>query len=307
MWSSNRLAGDRTRKPEGRGTHGRHGPTAPVLLALALLLGARTSATAQEAGSAERPATDVHLPALFSDRMVMQRDRPIRVWGRADPGVDVRITLDVHAATAKAGADGRWRAELPFLFVQLAGFQTKQRDPVEASPGGELREAQAMALRLPHTGMAVAADLGDADDIHPRNKQEVGRRLALAALHDVYGRDLVYAGPTYRAMERHGDTIRIFFDHVGGGLEARGGPLGGFAIAGADSPFVWADVRIDGATVVVSSPDVRDPGAVRYGWADHPAGNLYNREGLPAAPFRTDVGPGEAAGPHQADDHHEPR
>ena len=193
-----------------------------------------------------------------------------------------------------------WRAawgrdDLPFLFVQLAGFQARQQRPVEASPWAELREAQAMALRLPHTGMAVAADLGDADDIHPRNKQEVGRRLALVALQNVHGRALVHTGPAYRAMERRGDTLRVLFDHAQGGLVARGGSLRGFAVAGADRVFAWADVRIEGEAVFVFSPDVPDPVAVRYGWADNPAGNLYNREGLPAAPFRTDVEPGRAA------------
>ncbi len=181
-----------------------------------------------------------------------------------------------------------WGAgEFPFLFVQLANFRQPRDQPGE-SDWAELREAQSMALKVPNTAMAVAIDIGEADDIHPKNKQDVGRRLALGALDLAYGQNVVHSGPIYRSMEREGDRIRIQFDHVGGGLAAKGGEPTGFAIAGRDRRFVWAKARIDGDSVVVSRPSVPDPLAVRYGWADNPQCNLYNREGLPASPFRTD-------------------
>ena len=136
--------------------------------------------------------------------------------------------------------------------------------------------------------MAVAIDIGDADDIHPKNKQEVGRRLALNALAQTYEKEVVYSGPIYRAMSVEGDKIRLQFDHVADGLVSKGGVLTGFAIAGADSQFVWAQAQIDGESVIVSSPKIKNPLAVRYAWADNPLCNLYNSAGLPALPFRTD-------------------
>jgi sialate O-acetylesterase len=177
----------------------------------------------------------------------------------------------------------RWgQGDFPFLLVQLAAFE----------PGGDawpfLREAQAETLEAPNTGMAVAIDIGDQKDIHPRNKQDVGARLALAARHVAYGEDLVYSGPVYREMKAADGVVRMSFDHVGGGLKASGETLKGFQIAGADGKFVPADAKIDGAQVVVSSKEVADPVAVRYNWAAFPDGNLQNAEGLPAVPFRTD-------------------
>jgi len=151
-----------------------------------------------------------------------------------------------------------------------------------------------MALALPNTGMAVAIDLGEADNIHPPNKQEVGRRLALAARAIAYGQPVVYSGPLYQSMAVEGHSIRLWFRHLGGGLVAQGGgPLRGFAIAGADRKFVWAEARIEGETVVVHSDQVPQPVAVRYAWANNPEGcNLFNQAGLPASPFRTDDWPG---------------
>ena len=187
----------------------------------------------------------------------------------------------------------RWGlGDFPFLFVQLANFMAPQQNPVEAQTWPELREAQHQTLSLPNTGEAVIIDIGEADDIHPRNKKDVGHRLALAALKVAYGQDVGHSGPSYRGMTREGNTIRLHFDHVGGGLVARGGMLQGFAVAGADRRFVWADATIDGETIVVSSPSVAEPEAVRYAWADNPLISLYNAEGLPATPFRTDDWPG---------------
>jgi sialate O-acetylesterase len=164
------------------------------------------------------------------------------------------------------------------------------KDQPGDSAWAELREAQTMTLRTPNTGMAVTIDIGDALDIHPKNKQDLGDRLARWALAKTYGEDLVYSGPLYRSMEKSGKQIVLHFDHVGGGLVSRDAKsLTGFAIAGADKHFVWAEARIVGDTVVVRSSAVPDPMAVRYAWADNPICNLYNREDLPASPFRTDV------------------
>ena len=179
-----------------------------------------------------------------------------------------------------------------FLFVQLANFMKTKPEPDESS-WAELREAQSMTLSLPMTGMAVIIDIGDADDIHPKNKQDVGKRLALWALAQQYGKKLVYSGPIYKSMKIDGSSIILSFDHVGGGLVAKSEEqLKGFAIAGADRKFVWADAKIKGNTVVVSSDKVPEPAAVRYAWADNPVCNLYNKEDLPASPFRTDDWPG---------------
>ena len=188
---------------------------------------------------------------------------------------------------------GDWRqrfgvGQFPFYIVQLAAFQATNAAPRENN-WAELREAQALtAKNFPNCGLALAIDIGDAADIHPKNKQEVGRRLALAALAQTYGKKNEFSGPWYRAMKMDGRKIRLKFDHADGGLFAKGGKLTGFAIAGADKKFVWADAVIDGKAVVVSSPEVAQPVAVRYAWDINPVCNLYNQAGLPAVPFRTD-------------------
>jgi sialate O-acetylesterase len=187
------------------------------------------------------------------------------------------------------------QGDFPFLFVQLANFKPRAAEPGE-SDWAELREAQAMALKLPATGMAVTIDIGEANDIHPANKQDVGLRLARAAEHVAYGKELVYSGPIFESMRIVDGAARLTFRHVGGGLEARGGTLKGFSIAGTDKKFVWADAKIDGNEVVVSAKAVDAPVAVRYAWADNPEATLYNAAGLPASPFRTDDWPGITAG-----------
>ncbi len=193
-----------------------------------------------------------------------------------------------------------WRAnweqgDFPFLFVQLANFQQVKPEPGD-DEWAELREAQSMALSLPNTGMAVTIDIGEANDIHPRNKQDVGKRLGLAARAIVFDEKIVYSGPIYESMRVEGNAIRLRFNHVGGGLVAKGEQLKGFAIAGDDRKFVWADARIEDDTVVVESDEVRNPVAVRYAWAINPVCNLYNKDGLPASPFRTDDWPGITRG-----------
>jgi len=181
--------------------------------------------------------------------------------------------------------------EFPFYIVQLAAFQATQPQPRD-NDWAELREAQAMTAKtVPNCGLAVAIDIGEANDIHPKNKAEVGRRLALWALAKTYGQKIEYCGPWYKSIKVNGNGIRVTFDHVEGGLVAKGGELKGFAIAGADRKFVWAKAQIDGKNVTVSSPEVSAPLAVRYAWDIDPVCNLYNEAGLPAVPFRTDDWP----------------
>jgi sialate O-acetylesterase len=178
--------------------------------------------------------------------------------------------------------------DFPFGIVQLANW----------GRGGsweELREAQAMtAANVPACGLAVTIDIGDTEDIHPKNKQEVGHRLALWALASVYGKEIEFSGPVYDSMKIEGSSIRISFKHATDGLKVKGDePLKGFTIAGEDQKFVTADAKIDGSTVVVHSDDVSKPVAVRYAWAPDPPCNLYNNSDLPAVPFRTDEWPGK--------------
>lgn len=178
--------------------------------------------------------------------------------------------------------------DLPFMFVQLANFMNPADFPTD-SEWAELREAQSMALQLPNTAMAVAIDIGEANDIHPKNKRDVGNRLALGALNRAYGEPVEYSGPEYSSMTIENGRIVLAFEHTGKGLEARGGELKQFAIAGENQKFVWASAKIDGDRVIVWSDAIADPVAVRYAWANNPEGaNLYNKDGLPAAPFRTD-------------------
>ncbi|MBN2180890.1 MAG: hypothetical protein JW715_03165 [Sedimentisphaerales bacterium] len=181
--------------------------------------------------------------------------------------------------------------DFPFYFVQLANYMQRKAEP-ENSAWAELREAQQMTLSLPHTGMAVIIDVGNPNDIHPRDKQTVGKRLALIAQAKDYGRNVEYSGPVYSSMAVEDGRIRLNFEHADSGLVAKDGPLTGFAIAGADRKFHWADASIEGKTIVVKSDKVAVPVAVRYAWADNPACNLYNGAGLPASPFRTDNWPG---------------
>lgn len=187
----------------------------------------------------------------------------------------------------------RWnQGNFPFLFVQLANFM-----PVEDQPGenswAELREAQLLTLSEPHTGMAVAIDIGDANDIHPKNKQEVSRRLALNALTIAYKQDVVASGPIYQSMQIENEKIRLTFSNIADGLVIKNGEnLKGFAIAGEDHVFRWAEAAIDGDTVVLWHPQIEEPVAARYAWASNPICNLYNSAGLPASPFRTDDWPG---------------
>lgn len=222
------------------------------------------------------------------------------LWYQGENNADASLYVEKKRALI---AD--WRrwfgdAQLPFYFVQLAAWQ-KPDDKPAGGGWGAIRDAQRRCLEIPHTGMASAVDIGDAEDIHPRNKADVGERLALWALANEYGRALEPSGPLFRSLRLEGQLARIDFDRAGRGLmagskqgrapvtEDKSGRLQRFAIAGADRQWRWADARIDGASVICSHPDVPAPVAVRYAYSSNPAGaNLYNRDGLPASPFRTD-------------------
>jgi sialate O-acetylesterase len=188
-----------------------------------------------------------------------------------------------------------WRArwgegDFPFYIVQLANISRPPEDPEEGA-WARVREAQLQVSReVPNTGLAVALDIGEEKDIHPRNKRATGNRLALLALAKTYGMAVASSGPIYEWMRLDGGKIRVKFSSLGGGLVAKEGALKQFAIAGADKKFVWAEARIEGDQVVVWSAKVAKPVAVRYAWAQNPQGcNLYNTAGLPASPFRTDA------------------
>jgi sialate O-acetylesterase len=215
---------------------------------------------------------------------------------------------------------GQWGlGDLPFYFCQLASFHAKPAAAGAPGTWAELRESQARALELPHTGMAVLVDIGEAGDIHPRNKSDAGDRLSRIALANAYGRPGVFSGPVFDSARVEKGAVRVRFRATDGGLVARElpetyqprsldaavvplkrnapfGKLEGFTICGEDGRWCWAGADIEGDEVVVSSPEVPRPVAVRYGWADNPTCNLYNGAGLPAAPFRTDDFPLSTAG-----------
>ena len=186
----------------------------------------------------------------------------------------------------------RWGDEFSFYFVQLANYRAVSTEPGTPDPWPLLQDRMRLILKTtPKTGMAVINDVGEANDIHPKDKQTPGERLARWALAKDYGRDLVYSSPLFASMSVEGQSIRVRLDHVGEGLKSRdGGPLKRFEIAGADRIWHWADAKVDGKSdVLVSSPQVAKPVAVRYAWASNPEGaNLVNSDGLPASVFRTD-------------------
>lgn len=188
------------------------------------------------------------------------------------------------------------QGNFPFGIVQLANFMAIDEDPDE-SAWAELREAQTMTwLNDPNNGMATIIDIGEADDIHPRNKQDVGKRLALWALANSYGKEMEYSGPVYQSMSKKDNQVTLTFSHVGSGLKVKGNELKGFAIAGEDKNFVWAKAKVEGDQVIVWSDEIKSPVAVRYAWGNNPICNLYNVEMLPAVPFRTDDWPGTTVG-----------
>ena len=267
------------------------------------------------------PGVDLPVPPRLPDNPLTNFGSPMALYnGMIHPVTPFAIKGAIWYQGESNGGEGEsyyqkmraliggWRkvwnqGDFPFYFVQLANWQSPQNEPAGGDGWANVRMAQTKSLGIPNTGMAVTIDIGEASDIHPRNKFDVGERLALWALRDNYGKkDLVVSGPLYSSLKVEGNKIRLSFEHAASGLmvgkkegrnptvEDKSGKLKRFAIAGQDRKWVWADAVIDGATVVVSSPDVAKPVAVRYAFSMNPEGcNLYNKEGLPAAPFRTDV------------------
>jgi sialate O-acetylesterase len=224
-------------------------------------------------------------PAALYNGMIAPLTRfPIRgvIWYQGESNSGERSPLYSHLFQTMISD---WRrswdeGDFPFLFVQIANFTT---GPDERWP--EVREAQREALALRNTGMAVTIDIGDPDNIHPKDKLDVGLRLARAARAIAYGEKVEWSGPLYRQLTREEHALRVWFDHAEG-LTAKGGDVSGFEVAGADGKYVTAEAKIEGCSVIVSNPQVPDPVSVRYAWADNPKCNLYNREGLPASPFQ---------------------
>jgi sialate O-acetylesterase len=251
-------------------------------------------------GDLKRPTSPAYKPSFLYNAMI----HPLipygiqgAIWYQGESNADRAYQYRTLFPAMIQDWRKNWQqGDFTFLFVQLANYMAVKPQPADDA-WAELREAQTMTLSLPNTGMAVIIDIGEANDIHPRNKQDVGYRLALNARNLVYGEDVPYSGPLYHSMKIEQDKIRIFFDHVNDGLAVKAGAkLQGFAIAGEDKKFVWANAEIDGETVVVSSPQVERPVAVRYAWASNPVCNLYNSADLPASPFRTDNWPGITVG-----------
>lgn len=186
----------------------------------------------------------------------------------------------------------KWGYDFPFYWTQLAAFMPKAETPPAVDSWAELREAQTLTLSVKNTGQAITTDIGDANDIHPKNKQDVGKRLAAIALHKDYNMtDIIYSGPTYKSSSIQNDKIIITFDNIASGLKITNkyGYIEGFTIAGRDQEFVWAKAHLEGENkIMVYSDKVKEPVAVRYCWSINPDVNLYNSAGLPTVPFRTD-------------------
>jgi sialate O-acetylesterase len=251
-----------------------------------------TSLKQIRSGEANPLQTDPSAMTLFNGMVAPLTPYRIKgvIWYQGESNVDRPGQYRTLFPALIKDWRSHWGYEFPFLFVQLAGFQPNRPDPADYQRA-ELREAQSMALSVPHTGMATAADIGDAMDVHPKDKQDVAHRLALVAAKTVYGESIVDSGPTYQSMEIEGNEIRIRCSSLGSGLMIKDqyGYLRGFEIAAADGKFVWAQARQDGDSLLVYAENVRQPVAVRYDWMNTPDGNIYNKEGLPALPFRTDA------------------
>ncbi|MBM4087953.1 MAG: sialate O-acetylesterase, partial [Planctomycetes bacterium] len=247
--------------------------------------------------AAPRPPQDPRLAPgspgrLFNGMIAPLAPYAIRgaIWyqGEANAGGAKLYGLQMKTMIAE------WRqlwgqGDFPFLFVQLPNFMAAQQQPSETGGWPLIREQFFRTLSaVPNTGMAVTIDVGEAGDIHPKNKQEVGRRLAQWALAKTYAKDVVASGPLFHSMRKQGDKIVVEFDYSEGLAARDGGALKSFAIAGDDRKFVWADAIIEGGAVVVFNPSVSSPSAVRYAWANNPDCNLVNGAGLAASPFRTD-------------------
>lgn len=241
-----------------------------------------------------QPRTDRNYPANLFNGMI----RPIMgytirgvIWYQGENSA-TRGFANLYQAQLET-LIGDWRArwgqgDFPFAWVQLPNFRQPQVAPSETSGWVLVREGMLKALRTPQTGMAITVDVGEEKDIHPRNKQAVGERLAQWALSAVYGKSIVPMGPVLKSSAVDGSKVVLTFENCGSGLECHGDHLTGFAICGDDAKFIWADARIDGENVIVSHKDIPNPKSVRYAWASNPVISLWNADGLPASPFRTD-------------------
>jgi sialate O-acetylesterase len=212
------------------------------------------------------------------------------IWYQGESNADTPGEYEALMTALIQDWRNQWeQEELPFLYVQLANFMERKDQPGDSN-WARLREAQMKTLSVPNTGMAVTIDVGEWNDIHPLNKKDVGERLARVAKKVAYHEDIIPAGPLFKSFKKEGGSIIVSFENVGEGLVSKNGKsLAYFSIAGKDGKFKWANAEIRGDKIVVSHPDIKDPVAVRYAWADNPEGaNLYNKEGLPASPFRTD-------------------
>lgn len=237
--------------------------------------------------------------AVFDQMIAPLADFPIRgviAWQGESDVERAYLYRSIFAAQIRGWRAAWKRDDLPFLFVQLAGYLAPKADPGDHA-WAELREAQAQALRFPATAMTVAADLGERESKFPRNKRAVAERLVLSALAVAYGRAMPYSGPLFAGHTVKSGAVHVRFTHADSGLRARQpGPLLSFAVAGADRVFRWADAQIDGESVIVRHPAISVPVAVRYAWETQPTLTLENGAGLPAAPFRTDNWAGVTAG-----------
>ena len=262
----------------------------------------------------------VKLPSVISDHMVLQAGAPVTLWGWADAGEAVTVSLADQTHSTKADGSGRWKVvlgklqtagepqtlttrgtnplsdwrarwgdEFYFAWVQLPGFQRPQKLPSEPTGWGvAVRDEMRKALDVPRTGMAITIDLGGEKAGHPTNKADCAARLSRLLLHEVYAQPVaIWSGPLFHSAQRDGGKLTLTFQHATG-LRAKEGEFQGFAIAGDDRKFVWAEAEIIGDKVSVWSEAVKAPTAVRYGWAANPMCNLLNAAGLPASPFRTD-------------------
>jgi sialate O-acetylesterase len=237
-------------------------------------------------GRAWHPDFAAWAPASLYNAMIAPLTRfPIRgvIWyqGEANSGERAPLYARLFQTMIQDWRRSWDEGDFPFLFVQIANW-TSGAD----GRWPEVREAQRKALALRNAGMAVTIDIGDPADIHPKDKLDVGLRLARTALAIAYGEKLEWSGPLYRQLTREDHALRVWFDHANGLTAKGGGSVAGFEVAGPDGKYVAADAKIDGASVIVSSASVSDPVCVRYAWADNPTCNLYNREGLPASPFQ---------------------
>ena len=253
--------------------------------------------TAKAAGTAEpegkptppRAPSDVQRPTVLFNGMIAPLT-PFAIRGVIWYQGESNAWSGTHYGRLFPALITDWRTHfeqpnLPFYWVQLAGFQAPTDDPNNTGQWPALREAQDATLSLPNTGQALAIDIGEAD-IHPRNKQDVGRRLALVALRDVYKQDIVASGPRLEKVTPEGNTIRVSFTHSAGLKTRDGAAPTGFAISADGKKWVWAEAKIDGTSVVLSSPTVEKPIAARYAWQMMPVTNLINAADLPAAPFQ---------------------